>query len=217
MSGWNLYNSEVFWKNCLDKTDVWQGAFRASKDIGSPMYVNCTIIKKCHKLISDDWACFPNAHCMLGFIQYVFLPTFYYSFINNTEDLITPIVSQDKLIMVLKNSGHSRSDDMIRFLNQVQSMWLLCEFRLSGALQVFCREFNESWLDTSRIASIEVFTSEENIYQKIRDNIWCEEVLCEETGMNWTDIRELCNEARKEYAFRVLLVYFLNNKLGCLA
>lgn len=222
------YNSEIFWRNCLKKTNVWQGSFctkRESADrsainenYSSTIYINSTIIDSRRDIFSYDWANYPDAHATLGFIQYVFLPTFYYSMLcKENKILLTPIQSQDALVSELEKSGHEDSGKMIYFLRLAQRMWPLCEKSLTYALLEFCRLFNSSWYKPGRFSKIDIYLSTEEIADRLRQVYCNDEMVYEETGMVMDELYNLCSLADSDHASRILLVHFLNHNMGCLA
>lgn len=232
------YNSEIFWRNCLKKTNIWQGSFctrdkngtaagagnekytsnENEEKIDSTIYINSTIVDNKKGIFSYDWANYPDAHATLGFIQYVFLPTFYYSLLNRENRiLLTPIQSQDALVEELEKSRHPQSGKMIYFLRLAQRMWPLCSKSLPYALLEFCRLFNNSWYEPGRFSKIDIYMSTEQVAERLSQIYWCDEVLYEETGMIMEEINSLCSLAEFDHASRILLVHFLNHNLGCLA
>lgn len=47
------------------------------------------------KYFDNNWAVYPNVESLLGFVKYIFIPTVFFCYVNNTsEEIVTPIASK---------------------------------------------------------------------------------------------------------------------------
>ena len=84
-------------------------------------------------------------------------------------------------------------------------------------LQDICTAFNSHRLDTTAVAQILLFEEVPQVFEYIKQQIWCEEVFYEDFGCSYSWLEKLCQSFTNGSFFRYRLLHFLNDRVGCLA
>ena len=76
---------------------------------------------------------------------------------------------------------------------------------------LYCFQF------TTAVAQILLFEEVPQVFEYIKQQIWCEEVFYEDFGCSYSWLEKLCQSFTNGSFFRYRLLHFLNDRVGCLA
>lgn len=210
---YHQYNDSAFWGRKLEHKNIWQGVFEPCEETRFPIFVNSTIADRDRGIASCDWASYPNAHALLGFLQYVYLPTAFYSFVHPQLTVLhTPIGSTDALCGLLRESGDERAGSMVYFLQVAQSLWSSCEYHLMKYLFDLGEMISNAFSDGQQKLRLDIYASAPAICCRMQQEYWCEQVFYEDTGVDLQTVSAMCRMAQEEPLYRGLLVEFLNSR-----
>ena len=140
----------------------------------------------------------------------------YYSMYGNDE-LKMPLVSTGALCDYIAGRDVKNKAAMLELLQKLQQLWQLPEGECLQQLQDICTAFNSHRLDTTAVAQILLFEEVPQVFEYIKQQIWCEEVFYEDFGCSYSWLEKLCQSFTNGSFFRYRLLHFLNDRVGCLA
>ncbi|KEI04270.1 hypothetical protein [Clostridium botulinum] len=214
------YNNYYYWKNVLcNKKEVWKCSIMNTLDLQESIYINTTILDYDKNTLDNNWACYPNIKALLGFIQYIYLPTAFFYIVNadNNDDIFMPICSTEEFIEYIKETGYNESivNIMEQNLNELISYWNRDELSIN-TIKKFCYKFNNIWNNEKNILYINVFSNPREIADFIIKNEDFIEVVEEDIGLSKNQFYNLCENIYYNKFTKNIFVEFLNNKIGCI-
>lgn len=211
------YRFPEYWEAALAQKDVWNGVFDTGESLHAPIFVNTCVIDQGGGLFDNNWACYPNIQALLGFVQYVFLPTvFYYQTEQENGPLTTPIYTKSEFLSETLSSASPHKLAMASQIKQVETIWTLAEQSQQTAMRQFSLRFNHYWAQQSCKIVLELSFGVQDIADKLKEIIWCEELFAEETGYTTQEFDRLCARFQKEDLARHILMRVLNERVGCI-
>lgn len=195
------YDNSFFWENLIIKNEpMWKDAFNNLELTRKSKFIRTSIINYDKNILEDNWAYYPNSKSLLGFIQYVFIPTAFFTLLNNQyEEIIMPVAPTYDIVEYFKDFM-DKKDELILFimkenLQELNTFWKLNEQELLKALKNFSKKFNEKWKEKNgKMLSLNIFENVikvgEYIMPKEGKDVFTE-VLEEEIGMTknqWEDV-----------------------------
>lgn len=210
------YSLPDYWEATLIKKDVWNGLFGPSDELGTPIFVNTCVIDSKNKFIDNNWACYPDMQALLGFVQFIFLPTVFYHLIDDWAcELITPICSEQELLTMILGSRSPHRMIMVQ-LEQLAAVWDCEESQRQNALEQFCRQFNLHWHQQGRRVALDVYFGVSAVADKVKSVIWCDELFAEETGFTVHQFNRICDRFKHDAIAKHILMRVLNHGVGCI-
>ncbi|KGM97232.1 hypothetical protein Z968_04335 [Clostridium novyi A str. 4552] len=213
------YNSYYYWENILSqKRDVWKCNFMNKDNFNKSLYVNTTILDYDKNTLDNNWACYPDVKSLLGFIQYIYLPTAFFYIVNtNNNDIFMPICSTEEFIEYIKKSRYNKNilKVMEENLKELSSYWNK-KYLSIETIKNFCRKFNNMWNNEKNILYINVFSNPIDIASYIIDREEFIEVIEEDIGISKSEFYRLCSNVYNDNFTKNIFVKFLNNKVGCI-
>lgn len=118
------------------------------------LYIHTLIFSK-NNGINNNYAYFPDAKALLGYIQYSFLQEAFYKWIYGKDRMVTKIPS--KPVSEIVNRGllkglitKETAELMLSHYNRLERMWEIPKDRLVRELMKFTREFNKTWFGNNK-------------------------------------------------------------------
>ncbi|MBN7772750.1 hypothetical protein [Clostridium aminobutyricum] len=211
------YNKSYYWEELLGREDVWKDMLVPPDKMSEPVFINACLIDKDSGLIDNNWACYPDANALLGFIKYVFLPTVSYYMINTErEDIYTPVSSFEEFLDYIKESSWEDKHQMVDFAWELDGFWDMEQQESLHSVRQFCRKFNAFWSGKEVEWSIQIFFDTYEVGGYIKELIWCEELFKEDVGLSFQQLDDFCRRFYQESVNKHFFVRFLNNCIGCL-
>lgn len=212
------YGSHGFWEHSLAQKDVWNGFFAPPQALAQPLFVNTCIIDAQAGIFDNNWACYPDATSLLGFMQYVFLPTVFYRMENRSDaQLATPICSCEEFLEMVEQSCFAHRASLFLLIDQMFALWQAPEQQQAQLLCDFCERLNRFPQQSGLTVFARVFDGVGSVNRQIKDSFWCEELFCEETGFSYKRFDRLCQGFEKDTFSKQLMLKFLSQNIGCLA
>lgn len=197
--------------------DVWRSVFPQSNSTAEAVFINAVITDSDNSIYSNDWASYTDAKALLGFVQYVFLPTVFYKMTHeNVAELYTPIMDYEDMLALLEVSGNPVAGEMMLLYKQIHTCWGYSEQRLRTILPQLCKAVNTFLAENKCPAKLVFYATPLEIAKRMVNIYWCEEVLQEETGLGHKELFALCAMAQAEPFYQNFLLYFLNENIDCL-
>ncbi|HIU64329.1 MAG TPA: hypothetical protein IAB06_04755 [Candidatus Avacidaminococcus intestinavium] len=212
-----IYNSIEYWNKYFNIANYEIEQKNKVKDVVVKEYIiNANILVNDKNINSTLWLSFNNPYAVLGFVQYVFLPTLSYHLLRENEELQMPLIDTAILCEHLAASDLQEKEDLIRIFEQLQELWLLPEVELQKAICQTVKCINGLKIEKSIIAQTLLFNDALQVFEHIKEYIWSEEVFQEDFGCSYDWLEHLCRAFPKSSFFQRRLLKFLNNKVGCL-
>lgn len=187
----SAYNVSFFWENLiLKEAPLWEGGFQELPLTKDSLFIY-TVVMDYHKnFIKNRWAYYPNVYALLGFLQYVFLPTSFFTLLDDaTDDYYMPLATGEQLLQYMSQldqapdvkqtvpQGQSclpkPSDDpekqqrlqlMNSQLEEINTCWHLSPQACLEKLQVFSSHFHETWPESNnKLVYFRIFQNPEEI------------------------------------------------------
>ncbi|HCL4438937.1 hypothetical protein AL714_03245 [Clostridium botulinum] len=216
----NKYNNLFYWENLLIKRkNIWSGNFKDIPISPRSLFINTTIIDYEKNIFDNNWAVYPDAESLLEFVQYIFIPTVLFCYVNNTsEEIVTPIASKKELLEEIKTLCENK-DSIIKieyFINKAYDLSELSGYQLIDELKKYCLEFNRKWEEKTRVFHISIYSSGKEIIQKISKENDFLEVIEEDVGMSINTLKEITKDLHHNLFMKNNFIKILNNQIGCI-
>ncbi|NFS20893.1 hypothetical protein FDE82_01915 [Clostridium botulinum] len=216
----NKYNDLFYWENLLLKREnVWSGNFKDIPISPKSLFINTTIIDYEKNIFDNNWAVYPNVEFLLGFVKYIFIPTVFFCYTNNTnEEIVTPIVSKEELLGEIKTLCRNENSivEIEYFIDKAYNLCELNECHLIEELKKYCLEFNRQWEKNARIFHINIYSSGKEIIEKISKEDNFLEVIEEDIGMSIDTLKEITKDLHHNLFMKNNFIKILNNQIGCI-
>lgn len=212
------YNNPYYWEGILlKKKNLWKNNFATITSPQDAIFVNTVVIDYGRDIIDNNWACYPEAKSLLGFIQYVYLPLAFFYIINEkNQDLYIPICSRSEMIECIKESGSHYGNMMEEALEEISTYWELDNQACLGKIKEFSLKFNAVWSQEQFILNLGIFASTVEIAESIIKNCAMSGVLEEYTGVSTTQLMKLCENFYTDPFSKNAFVKILNDDIGCM-
>lgn len=211
------YNSPYYWESSLArKTDIWQNCFINDNHLDQTLFLNTAVIDYPRRVLENNWACYPDSKSVLGFLQYIYLPSVFYFTLHKAADVMyIPIATTDEFITLLRNSEKPEALRMVQLLEELRNFWVYDEANCRVALSDFCQHFNGIWQCESAILHIGFYTHTSEIAQRIIANYDFPELLVEDSGYTPEFLTKLCEEFYTNPFIKKNFISILNHAIGC--
>lgn len=212
------YNNHNYWEGALlRKKDLWKNYFTDLDCAQDAIFINTVVIDYTRDTVDNNWACYPDAKSLLGFIQYVYLPVaFFYTINKGNQDLLIPICSSHTFIESITESGSDYIDNMKNAIEELNSYWDLDDSLCIKKIKDFCATFNAFWNKDNYILHIGVFESTFEIAEHLIDTREFIEVLEEDIGLTIKQLFNMCTIFYTDKFIQKTFVKILNNRIGCI-
>jgi len=216
----NSYNNFSFWKSkIINNEDLWEGYFDSKEITKDSKIIYTGIFDLDKNILQCGWAVYPCGYSLLGFLEYVFLPTSFFSwFDRNSDDFFIPISDFETIVSETLKYNDSNVD-----LNSVNSMKKSYEFisnlwnskynSLDVEFNNFCDSFNDVWNnDPNQKLFLKIFNNPCDIFNFIEDSIiWdSKEFIEEDISMTLDELKFACDNAVEEPLLSRRLIDILN-------
>lgn len=213
----------LFWENkIMEDHPLFVGNFDNSDLTEKSKIIYTGILDAEKDVFKCGWAVYPNVSSLLGFIQYVFLPTAFFTwFDRSATDFFIPVSTFDIVVEeVLKHSKEKNNLDVEKIqelYNLINTLWNYEEPSINESLRLFTAELNHLFhKEPSKIIFMKIFSSPEDIAPFVRESIgWdCDELAEEEISMDLKTLDFICTNAIREPLLNKKFVDILNSKMS---
>ncbi|PAB57140.1 hypothetical protein [Anaeromicrobium sediminis] len=215
-----------FWENKIRNTDsILFGSIGQKRLTKESVIIYIGILDKKKDLLRCGWSSHVDVSTALGFLQYVFLPTAFYTWIDRESDgfyiPLSPfhVLKEEVLKNVKKEDCKDINNDAIRMeraYDYLNNIWKDDDEIKNKKLKKFCKDFNIIWdEEPEKKLFIRVFEKCEEIADFILEQVEeeFEEVIEEEIGMSIDQLKFMCENAYNEPFINRNLIKILNTKI----
>jgi hypothetical protein len=220
------YDSYYFWENLIHKEEaLWENGFQNKPLTERSIFIYTVLLDYNKDFLKSKWAYYPDVYTLLGFIQYVFLPTSFFTLLDDeVEGFNMPLATGEELLHIMCEMEETidlqKVTLMKKQLEEVKSFWKLSEKECLKKIQEFSGVFNQSWQGMSdKVVYLKTFQTPTEIgdYVFFGDNEEVfTEVIEEEIDMTQSQWKELCKNVYKDPFIRKKFIDLLNYKIGCI-
>lgn len=215
-----------FWENKIRNLDgILFGGMNKRRITKESVITYIGILDRKKGFVRSGWSSHEDVSTVLGFLQHVFLPTAFYTWIDRYSDgfyiPLSPFdVLRKEVLKNVKNVEDKGSElDAIRMeraYNYLNSIWTYDKSNIKLKLKKFCNDFNNMWNeDPERKLFIKIFERTEEIVdfiiEKSEDEF--EEVVEEEIDMTINELRAMCENVYEKPLINRNLIEILNRKI----
>lgn len=216
------YNSFDYWMQLIDhEAPMWEGGFLNSMLDIKALFVYTVIIDYDKGFMRNRWAHYPNLDALLGFIEYVFMPTATFTMFDEEEDnFMVPMAITEEILQYMESVYDKKGiqRDMNLTLDKLSQMKSDKELKLS-TVKEFCQLFNKKWYEREgKVIYINVFKNSIEIADFLHKLVGAYGInlIEEELDMSYESWQELCHNLYDHEFLKQQFTSILNNKLGCL-
>ncbi len=226
MSRLHTKHNFYFWeKKIRDADNILLGNVEGTKLTRESVIIYIGIMDRQKVLLRSGWSSHSDGNAALGFLQHVFLPTAFYTWVDRQSDdfyfsLLPFHALKHEMIAYFDEQGTSFDEqDVLKMEEEYQRLnciWSQNDHEQRRALQSFCEQFNITWdQDPERKLFVKVFCHCNEIVDFILENIENEsiDVIEEQIDMSIEQLYFMCNNAYDEPMINKNMVELLNNKI----
>ncbi len=215
-----------FWENKIRNYDeILFGSIDKKKITKDSIIIYIGILDREKGFVRSGWSSHEDVNTALGFLQHVFLPTSFYTWIDReSKGFYIPlspfdVLKEEVLKHVNKSEDKGTNFDAIRMeraYNYLNSMWTHDKTKKNLKLKKFCNDFNNMWdEDSKRKLFLKIFEKPEEIVDFILEKAEeeFEEVIEEEIDMTIDELRFRCEDIYDKPLINKNLIEVLNNKI----
>jgi hypothetical protein len=213
------YNDSYYWENIIfEKRNHWKSLFLDLPIKKDTIFINTTLINYSKDVIDTNWASYNDVKAVLGFLQYVYIPTGFFFALNDLEEIYVTIGTSEVILEELNEQFHDNNHIKImeKFITELNTYWELDEDECKIKLKEFCRKFNAYWNTYDDKLCINLFYSINEIEKYIFESeiIQFAEVVEEEIGLSRKEFHEKFNDISENQFMSNVFLNFLNDNVG---
>jgi hypothetical protein len=216
----NRYNNLSFWKNeIIRNNNLWEGYFD-NKEISKDSKIIYTGILDVNKnILHCGWAVYPCIYSMLGFLQYVYLPTSFFIWFDRKPDNIhIPILNFDTMVINTlefndSNVNLESINSMRKAYNFLNDLWALDYDSLISKLNTFCDTLNNTWNNPpNQRLFIKFFNNPRDTFSFIKNCVEqdSKDLIEEDISMTFDTFKFACDNAIEEPLLNKSFIDILN-------
>ena len=218
------YDHYYYWENLIHKEDpLWENAFQDLPLTPSSMFLYTVVMDQNKNFIKNRWVYYPDVYAVLGFIQYVYMPTALFTFLDEeAEGFNMPLATAEEVLFYHSSCIEHRSfiNTMEEKLVLLKTFWHLEENECIQALKDFLSELTPmlSFLDT-KIIYCRLFENPMEISDYILYGGEMEvelEVIEEEIGLKKQEWETICANIYLNPFMKRKFINVLNHRVGYL-
>lgn len=216
----NSYNNFSFWENkILNDEDLWEGYFENKEITKTSKIIYTGIFDLDKDILQCGWAAYPDDNSLLGFLQFIFLPTAFFSWFDRKSDnFYIPVADFETLASETLKSNNSDIDlDFVNSMqeshNLISNLWNYSDDSISSELKSFCDKFNATWNnDPKQKLFIKIFDNPCDIFEFVRECIIrdSKDLIEEDISMTLDSLRFACENAIEEPLLNKRFIDILN-------
>lgn len=212
------YQSHFYWENqLLNNPAFWGSTLPKNTNTSKGLFVHTAIINYEANLLDFNWSYYGNTEKLLGFLQFIFLPSSFYHWLNPQESIAQiPISNKDELLDFLQKSSKNPINEIAMVLETIDSFWKLDSTEMKEKLFSFSQDFNQSWASKKLSLSLHIFTDTHQIFHHLKDFSEFPEVFQEDFGMTHSAFQNRCSEFYHNPMTQRTFLSLLQNRIGCI-
>lgn len=217
------YNQYWYWENMvLSENPLWSNSFKNLNLTRDSVFVYSMIMCKERGILKNNWAYYPNLESLVGFIEHVFMPTAFFTWLDDEHEFKVPVATSAEVLDIM-SVGYKNSkeiDGMWKDVERIQKVWNTDSSCCVDKLRKFSNSFNERWkINDEKLLYFRIFENPREIADFVfigeNEDVF-EEVIEEDIGMTKKQWQETCENVYDNKFLSNRFVDILNNKVGCL-
>lgn len=193
------YNQYWYWESLVMRDQpLWHNSFCKLPLTRDSIFIYSMIMDKEKGVLKNAWAYYPDIKSLLGFIEHVFLPTAFFTWLDDEgEGFNIPVATVDEVLYVMKqNNKDSSIPIMNEYIDNIRLLWDMNDEESLLELRKISKQFNMQWKENDdKILYFRIFKDSLEISDFIfkgEDGYFFEEVIEEDIGMKRTQWEETC-------------------------
>ncbi len=213
------YNDSYYWEDIIfKKRNPWKSLFLDLPIKKGSIFINTTFVNYSKDVLDTNWASYSDVKAVLGFLQYVYIPTGFFFSLNDLQEIYVTLGTSEVILEEFNEQFHDNNHIkfMDKFINKLNTYWELDEEECKTKLKEFCREFNAYWNTYDDKLCINLFYSINEIEEYIFETgiLEFEEVVEEEIGLSRKEFHGKFNDIYENQFMSHIFVDFLNDNVG---
>lgn len=220
-------NDFFYWEQLIKSTN---GIFQSNigmlpiTEESKICYIEFTDTKK--NLFISGWNGHKDTDSILGFLQHVFLPTVYYTWIDReSQGFFIPlsrfeILKEEVLKLIPEHSKPDESRYLEKSIEFLQSLWSKDKKNKDEGIKEFCAKINDTYFNKEEHSlRVIVFNNPVDIEKHITDgykDCEFEDVIEEELNISREKLSFICNNAYDEAFISKRIIHLLNTNIPML-
>lgn len=212
-------NNFYFWeKKIRDMDDILFGNMAGKGVTRDSVLLYIGILDRQKDIFLCGWSCHRDVNTALGFLQYVFLPSCFYTWVDRESDGFYIPMSPFEVLKeeVLRHATEQEAQRMEKDYCTLNNIWQYLEQDKKAKLKDFCRAFNAQWDENpEKKLFVRAFAQCEEIVDFILENAEeeFEEVLEEELEMSIEQLKFMCRNVYDEPLINKNIIELLNTRI----
>lgn len=217
------YNQYWYWENMvLSEKPLWSNSFKNLNLTRDSVFVYSLIMCKERGILKNNWAYYPNLESLVGFIEHVFMPTAFFTWLDDEYEFKVPVATSAEVldVMSMGYENNKEIDSMWKDIESIHKVWMADSSCCLDKLRKFSNSFNERWkINDEKLLYFRIFENSREIADFVflgeNEDVF-EEVIEEDIGMTKKQWYEICENVYDNKFLSKRFVDILNNKVGCL-
>lgn len=210
----NIYNNWSFWENEIIKNNnLWEGYFDNKAITTKSKIIYTGILDLNKNILQCGWAVYPCIYSLLGFIQYIYIPSSFFIWFDNKCDTSLKPLTKKFLDLNDSNVNFDSVNSMKETYDFLNQLWNIDPDTLSLELNTFCDRFNDTWNnEPNQKLLIKVFNTPHDTYNFIKNSMtWdSKELVKENISIALDTIKFACDNAIEEPLLNKRFIDILN-------
>lgn len=219
----SVYNKDWYWKNMIIKeTPLWSNSFKDLDLTTDSIFIYSMIMCKERGILKNSWAYYPDLESLLGFIEHVFMPSAFFTWLDSGDEFKIPIASIDEVLEVMgkENQDIKAIEKMREYEKSIKQIWKESYDDTIYNVESFYKAFNDTWkLNDDKVLYFKIFKTTSEITEfifKEENGDFFQEIVEEDIGMTKKEWEDICKNLYENKFLRKRFIEILNYKVGCL-
>ena len=214
------YSYSSFWaEEIIKDNNLWEGYFDNKSITKDSKIIYTGILDLNKNILQCGWAVYPCIYSLLGFLQYVYLPTaFFIWFDHKTDKLCIPVSDFDSVVSeTLKTNDLNENLSSIDFMKKnhdfLNSLWNSNPDFINLNLKTFCTDFNNSWdNEPSQKLFMQIFDNPCDTFKFVKNSITqdSKDLIEDDISMTFEALKFACDNAIDEPLLNRRFIDILN-------
>lgn len=220
----NKYDSYFFWNQLFIKHNGDIASMFSKQSITRESVFFHGVIVNCNNTNPKDmWLYFPDIKAMLGFIKYIYMPTVFFTFLGNEDEIVCPDTDSKNLIEYMKSYDECNDKrmftEMMRHIEKIDDITNVEENNLFDEIILYAKSFEglcNKRLD--KFAYFNVFQSPSEVGEYIinsykdDENVSVEDIE-NQLGVGAEEWLNICNNVYNNNFMNRKFTEILNNRI----
>lgn len=220
------YDSYHFWENLIQKeASMWMNGFQNKPLTPDSIFIYTVLMDHQKGYLKSRWAYYPDVYSLLGFLQYVFLPTAFFSWLDReVEGFNVPLATGEQVLRVMAELEPDLNSALLEImatqLERIKGLWEFSPLECLQRLQSFSADFNHCWQESAgKLVYFKIFESPEEIGEYVLRGGELDtplEVMEEEINLTKAQWEAVYQNVLSDPFMRKKFIDILNYQIGCL-